>query len=432
MKQFEVRSQEVQELLGNVPRWIIRWGTFLVLLTLIILFILSKALRYPDVIVSKVQLTANIPPVELKANRSGQVVEVFVSDMQRVERGEVLAVIQSAADYMDVLWLDKVLSDSFLIEKFAQTDLFDKNLNLGEIQKDFAGFLHTLEEYKSFVDIDYYVRKVNSLHTELDKYRKYMGDLVDQQKILSDEYKIVESQYNRDSLLMISGVISKGDLETNKQKKLAKLLELKQSNTRLSQANIEISELQHQVLDLELQLEQQNKRLYNDLKNKWNELRGSIAEWKKEYLIVSTIDGEVTLTRIWSENQYISEGEVVMIVLPLNYEKILGHLYIKPAGTGKVQKGDKVIIRFDNYPYLEYGVVTGRVESMSQASENDLYYARVSIDSNRLITNYNNELTFSQNMQGSAEIITESRSLFDRIFAPFKSALNIQKMYNED
>jgi HlyD family secretion protein len=42
---------------------------------------------------------------------------------------------------------------------------------------------------------------------------------------------------------------------------------------------------------------------------------------------------------------------------------------------------------------------------------------------NNLITNYGKELTFSQEMTGSAEIITEDLRLLDRFLNPIKAVL---------
>jgi hypothetical protein len=62
---------------------------------------------------------------------------------------------------------------------------------------------------------------------------------------------------------------------------------------------------------------------------------------------------------------------------------------------------------------------------------NDLYAVEVNLNNNRLLTNYNIELTFQQNMPGAAEIITEEKSLLRRIFNPLKSMVKSQKNYHK-
>jgi HlyD family secretion protein len=428
---FEIRSQEVQELLGHVPRWIVRWGTIVIFLILIILFVFSKTLSYPDVIHSQIQLTSNIPPAELKANTEGAIKSIFVDDQQRVEKGQVIAVIQSAANYSDVLLLKSFLVDSFAIEKYLTGEQLSRNLSLGSIQPYYAAFVNILEEYRNFIDIDYYSRKLESINTELNKYKQYIVSLKEQQVILKSEYRLVEQQFKRDSGLTASGVLSATDLEKSEQNKLNKLFNLKEAGVKLDQAIIQVTNLDQEKLDLQLQLEKENQNLYSELKAKWTELNGAISQWAEKYLIISPFSGKVSMNKIWSENQYVKTGDIVVIVLPVETDKIIGRVSIQPSGAGKIKKDNKVLIQFDNYPYLEFGVVTGKIASVSLAPENSTYYALVSIDSLNLVTNYNKKLNFSQNMQGNAEIITESRSLFDRIFAPLKSSIEIQSMYKE-
>ncbi len=426
---IEIRSQEVQELLGLVPRWIIRWGTIIIILVLALLFVLSKSITFPDIIGSQIHLTANIPPAELKAYAEGTIKKIYVEDQQQVHKNQLLAVIHSSADYNDVLMLSEFLSDTFSVEQLLMNELNRKKIELGSLQTPYASFVNTLETYQSFVDIDYYRKKTLAIEKEIFKYTDYLKGLKEQVVILEKEVELVETQYDRDSSLFIQGVLSKTNLEKSEESKLNKLFDLKKSNSALNQGMIQVSKLEQQKLELELQLQKQNKDLYSDLKSKWEKLKGDISVWKKSYLIESPFDGKVSLSKIWSENQFVKIGDVVMTVLPNEFDRIIGRATIQSSGYGKVKTGNSVIIKFDNYPYLEYGVVTGKVSRLSLTPEGGVYYAMVELDSTKLVTNYGTNLTFTQNMQGSAEIVTESRSLFDRIVAPVKSAVEIQEMY---
>ena len=49
---------------------------------------------------------------------------------------------------------------------------------------------------------------------------------------------------------------------------------------------------------------------------------------------------------------------------------------------------------------------------------------------NKLITNYNISIDFQQNMPGTAEIITDQKSLLQRVMNPLKSIIKDQKNYH--
>lgn len=428
-KKYELRSQEVQELLGNVPKWIVRWGTFLVSVVLVVLILLANVLNYPDVINSKIILTADVPPAEIKSYTDGPLSKLMVKNYEKVDQGQLLAVIQSAANYNDVIWLSENLPDSFQISSVLINGNFSKKLALGEIQSVYGEYINSLEEYVGFVDLDYYRKKANATRNEIARNQNYIETIKEQKKVLGEEYLLVENKYKRDSVLAAKGVLSKLDLELVEEERLASLYKLKEEESNLSRSQIEMARLKQDLLELELQLIKQNQRLYSELKSKYEQLIGALLQWKKKYLIYAPFSGKVSMSKIWSENQFVHEGDVVLTVLPDNYKRILGRVSLEPIGAGKISESDKVIIRFDSYPYLEYGVVTGKLEAMSLTPESGRYYATVVLDSSYLVTNYNTKLEFSQNMLGTAEIITESRNLFERIIEPLKSAMEIQKVY---
>jgi hypothetical protein len=49
-KDFELRSEEVQEILTRVPHWMIRWGSLVILFILLSLFVVAYLIKYPDIV----------------------------------------------------------------------------------------------------------------------------------------------------------------------------------------------------------------------------------------------------------------------------------------------------------------------------------------------------------------------------------------------
>ena len=48
-KDIELRSEAVQEVMGHVPSWIVRWGITVLSLVVLMLVVGSFFFRYPDV-----------------------------------------------------------------------------------------------------------------------------------------------------------------------------------------------------------------------------------------------------------------------------------------------------------------------------------------------------------------------------------------------
>jgi HlyD family secretion protein len=167
------------------------------------------------------------------------------------------------------------------------------------------------------------------------------------------------------------------------------------------------------------------------LREAHEKLKGQIDIWENQYTLRSPFKGKVSFTKIWSENQHIEKSEVVMTVIPEMQGEIIGKIELSARGAGKIREGHKVIIQFDNYPFMEFGTVEGSIRSISLVPIDENYSAEIKLDSSLLITNYNRRLEFQQNMPGMAEIVTDERSLLDRIIDPFKSAFKKQQSFQQ-
>lgn len=102
--------------------------------------------------------------------------------------------------------------------------------------------------------------------------------------------------------------------------------------------------------------------------------------------------------------------------------QIIGRITLPVKGAGKVAIGQKVNIRFDNFPYMEFGYLKGKVKNISLMPSNENYIVEVELPQD-MKTNYDIPLNFSQEMKGSAEIITEDLRLIQRFLNPLKSLL---------
>jgi HlyD family secretion protein len=99
-------------------------------------------------------------------------------------------------------------------------------------------------------------------------------------------------------------------------------------------------------------------------------------------------------------------------------------LTIPQDNSGKIKIGQRVLIKFQSYPFEEYGMVEGKISSLPQLStqDNKLFFAFVELP-NGLKTNHNKQLTYNYGMTASAEIITEDLRLIERIFYTIRKVL---------
>ncbi len=425
LKEVEIRSEEVQEIMGFIPHWIIRWGLTLIFMVVTFLVIGSWFFRYPDIIASTIVVTTENPPANLVARSSGKIAELYVRDRQKVREGESIAIIENSTNHHHLFELKEKLdamSSFFTYYDTPANEQFDKNYSLGELQATYAAFLKSYADYQHFIKLSYHQKKINSTKAEIARHKMMQKQLQRQDKIMEEELKMSHDQYQRAKELLDKGIISKSDFETAKSTHLQKEYASETTKTNLANSEIQINRLEQSVLELELQFREGKTRLQLTLSQAYENLIGRIAQWEQSYLLKAAISGIVTFTKYWSINQNVKAGDEVVTVVPEEGGKIIGKVIMPIRGSGKVKVGQRVNIKFANFPHMDYGIVTGIIKSKSLVASDNFYSLEVDLPDG-LLTSYGKELEFSQEMQGTAEIITEDIRLLERIFKPIKAIL---------
>jgi len=428
--EIELRSEEFQEVLGSVPPWILRWGITVLAVVVVILLIGSAVVKYPDVISAQITLTGSTPPATLVAHASGKIKELYVKDNQEVKTGEYLAVIDNSANTEDILFLKNYL-DSLPLNPIKGTLLNSPFRGLGggfgSLQQLYTSFYTTLFEYTEYQRLLYYPQKKKMTLERIAQYEKQYQTLLNQQRITEEQFVIVQKQYSRDSLLHTRGVIADQDLETTKNTFLQSLASRENMHSSLQNMQIQIGQLKESLLDTEEQGTEKLNSLQTQLQSLVSQLKTGIEDWELNYVLQAPIDGKITFTSYWVENQNVTAGGAVFTIIPNGIIPMIGKALLPVARSGKVKQGQKVNIRLQNFPENEYGILRGTVKNISlvpvQTGEAAAYYSVEISLSNGLITTYKKELPYLSDMQGQADIITEDISLLERFFLPMKKIL---------
>jgi len=163
-----------------------------------------------------------------------------------------------------------------------------------------------------------------------------------------------------------------------------------------------------------------------DVRESFNNLAARIDIWEQKYLLEAPINGVVAFTGYWAENQNVRTGDKVITIVPSAPGDTIGKIDLPVEGSGKVKIGQNVNIQFSDYPHLEYGMVRGIIKTISLVPDDQLYAVEVEFPEG-LVTYYDREIPFNQEMFGRAEIITDDRRLIERIFSPIRSMLSEQE-----
>lgn len=423
---IELRSEEFHDILGSIPSWILRKGIIIIAIIVLIVLVGSAIFKYPDIITTSMTLTGTTPASVLVAKTSGKIKEFNISDKQFVEKGTYLAIIENSANTKDVQSLKQYL-EQLKISMDTIFELPSKSLSLGTIQTSYSNFYITLFDYYEFKRQGYYSQKIEFMEEKIKQYSEYYQNILKQKDIINEQFLLNKNLYNRDSLLNQRGVISNEELESTKNKYLDGYLSINNVNTAIQNTEMQITQMQESLVDARYQYNDKKNQLEAQLKTYIAQLGTEIQTWELNYTLISPIDGQVTFTNYWVENQNVTAGDAVFTIIPNSNQEIIGKAQMPLARSGKVKVGQKVNIRFLNFPDNEYGIVKGIVKNIStvplkEGIENT-YIVEISLPEG-LKTTYNKELPYLPEMQAQADIITENMSLLERFFMPLRKIWN--------
>jgi multidrug resistance efflux pump len=418
-------SDPVKEIMGKLPKKILRWGTTVMFIVFLLFILFAWLIRYPDTIPAQIEITTMYPPVTLSSKITGRINYLYVKDREKVTAGKLLAVMETTASMLEINLLKKVI-DSIKKPESLSAGSLPEFTDLGELQVFYASFLKNLSDLNNNDINDFYGSKITSITDEMEGIQEYIRRLDVKVLLYSENQKIETVKHKRDSSLYAGNVIPESEIEKSHQSLIRINIELQQVHLDRSAKIIELAEKKQLLQDYRIKRLEEREKLISILGESFLNLKAQINIWENIYLLISPIEGVVSFTRFWSVNQSVIKDEPVISIVPLEMGKFIGRISLKMQRSGKVEPGQDVNIKLSSYPYLEYGIVKGKVKSKSLVTSGDGYIIEIDLPDS-LKTRYGTPLDFTQNMQGTAEIITKDYRLLQKIVYPLRYLVSRNK-----
>lgn len=419
-------SDEVQEIMGRKPAWILRWGITVLLAIAAGIVLGCYFIKYPQTVSAEITLTSDYPPSDLAARVTGILDSVCVSNGDKVAPGQLLALVASAARYEDVILVEGMLkadAGHSLIDGKEDSRALEA-LRLGDLQRDWIEYLRACSDYGDYLRIDQIGRKKSLLASQIASAREYYGKLEGQRGMIEEELVYEQKSLRRDSLLFQKKVMAEAEYENTLKTYISKKNSLAGFDASMANAQLSRLQLEQQVLELETQRTVDVAEYERRINQAKESLLGQIALWKEQYAIIAPYGGVVSLQNVWGRGQRVNPGDLIASVSIDGGMKVMGRLKVPSSGFGKVMVGQTVNIKLNGFPYLEFGILKGVVASISSVPEDTQYGLAYTVDvalPRGLESSYRKDLPFVQNMDGTAEIITEDMRLIERFIQPIRS-----------
>ncbi|SFF65985.1 HlyD family secretion protein [Salegentibacter agarivorans] len=406
------------------PGYLLRRGTAYMFGFFFLVLILAGIISFNQVVKGSVTLTSKNPPVEIKVKRDGKLSAIFYKPGDSIVAGDIVAVLDNPASQKDITFLKERLGKDFLkvLSLEALLTEFPVNLSLGTSLQ--AAYNRFLEEYHNLIlenTLGHNQIMEQGLLQNINNQRSILNSKEEEFQLMENSLSISTENINRHRQLFEKGVISKFDLEKVE-------LEFTEKNRQYSLLKQQMIQLQadksRAKSDLEILRSSEERKLSlqeAELVFAKQNLLNEISEWEDINIIKSPVAGRLSYNQVWGVHQNVEEGDVVFTIVPFMRKDLLGKCIVPVQNSGQINKGQKVYLKLDNYPYREWGMIKASVKSISEVpsrAEVPAYIVYLDVDS--LVTSYGKELILHQELIGTAEIVLEEVTLLKRIFYQFR------------
>ena len=416
---LKIYSEEVRDVLSAPPKAIFKWGNTILLVFILLLLFLSWFIKYPDIIRAEVLITTQIPPEKLVAKTSGKIQAILIDDKTIVNESTPLAVIENAANYKDVFLL-KAITDTISLSnsKFPFEKL--QAAQFGEIENSFAMFQKEYIASELNKQLQPYKVESSAQSFESKQLRERLQLLEGQKEINQSELKLLKTDVERYEKLFKKGVISAQEIEKQRLIYLQAEKNYKSLLSSISQLKSSINELNRSSKTTVINESTTSINLERSVMQSFYQLKKAIKDWELNYVFRSSVKGTVSFLQIWSENQTINAGENMFAIIPSTEKGYIGKVKAVAQNSGKLQIGQKVNIRLANYPDREFGVIEGKLKTISLTPDKEGNLLLNIELPNGLQTSYKKQINFQQEMTGTADIVTEDLRLLERLLYQFR------------
>ena len=417
---FSEHGNEIEEIISKKLPFIVRWGTVYFFFLLALIGLISWFIKYPDIVVARARLNSVNAPKEVITRTEGKLIKIVIKENEKVEAGQILGYMESIANPQSVMTISHQIDSINNLISQNRTDEIVRYFpdysnqqllnNLGELQTPYQTFIQSFITFRDFLSSGFFLRKKNMLLTDMQNIQRLNAILTTQKNLLIQDVTLSNETFNANKSLAEDKVISALDYRNEKSKLIAKQLSLPQINASIVSNESQQNEKRKEIAELENQIIVQKNTFVQALQT----MKSQEQLWEFKYLLKAPVTGVVSFTGFFQENQEMKAGQPLFYVQPVNTSYFV-EMLVPQYNFGKIKRGQQVLLKFQAYPFEQYGAVVGKIDYINNTPSDSGYLAKVILPDG-LITNYKKPLQYRNGLLAQADIITEDMRLLERFY----------------
>lgn len=177
-------------------------------------------------------------------------------------------------------------------------------------------------------------------------------------------------------------------------------------------------ESQQKIQQLQVQLTQLQAKI-NETQNRLTTAKAQLQQLS----LRSPVDGSISSLNLPNSGEVVQPGQTIAEVAPQDTPLVLSAI-LPNREAGFVKTGMPVQVKLDAFPYQDYGVISGKVTSISPDSKPDerlgaVYQVEIALERNAIRDNQTT-IPLKAGQTASADIVLRRRRIVDILFDPIK------------
>jgi len=413
-------SPWTQELIDSLPRVWTRG--------LLYLLIVFAGIVLPWAMLSKVDETGNargrLQPkgqtFKLDAPVGGTVAAIKVKEGQTVKAGQILLELESELSRTELQQAQSKLEGQ--LNRLPQLELIKNQLEMTT----------RTQRLQNQAQASGQLAQINTVRQQLE-FNKTASDLA--QKLVAKDRNTVQ----RFQKLQQQGAVPGIQVDEAERRMLENQERLQKAQSEIKQAQDELKK-QQSIYDSTLHQGElavmESKRQIQQLQAQIAELQAEITQTQKQVkflqfrlqqrLIRASVDGTIFRLPVSHAGAVLQPGETVAQIAPKGVPLVLS-AQMTSRESGFLRVGMPVKVKFDAYPFQDYGIIEGRLTSISPDSKVtetpqgpiETFELEIAL-AKTYIQAQNKRIALTPGQTATAEVIVRQRRVIDFILDPFK------------
>lgn len=413
---YNQMSDELIDIVSEPPTWIMRGGAGVITGILLLFLLGTWVIKYPDVLTGNVVVTTRIQPIRVVAPTGGRLTSLLAKDDMLVKKGAVLAETENATQLQNIPAMRQLIRETsaFLVNPQRTISFPGTRFTWGDLQTDFNVIRQNYLDFKRLQSDNLQESRIKNRQQQAEELRQMVSVNEHQKQLNEEAFQNAEERFWGDEKLYKEGATSKFDYIASKNKRLEVQREREDFQKEILANHLKLAELERDVQEIGYTYTEKKRLCLDNIQRSLHNLENSLRHWQQNYLITAPADGRLVFLKNLIENQYLKAADTLFALMPVD-ESYIATVEIPVRGMGKASIGQKVIIKLDDYPYQEFGMLEGKVISMEPSLTVHSYRVMVSLP-NGLTSTYHQKFKFRSEMAGTAQIVTTDLRLIEHAF----------------